>query len=261
MKFSGVQYSNGERLIENRYWLFFLIFMILANLVAVAFPDHARYYTSESNFYPNLGAVSLFVAVLFMLATIWQLWQTEIKSMPFKKVWYTGFMGVLVLAFGEETSWGQHFFEFEVPESIREINEQQEFNLHNLKYVHGLHPDKSQKTGLLRWFTAHRMFYSFLAVFLVVVPFMNFLFGFFSDLMRKVQMIMPSRWTGVVLIMSFLLARVFQYGYSHLHPEMYHTLAEVMEVHIEITLLSVAIVFYRNARRYNLNASVAESSY
>jgi hypothetical protein len=105
------------------------------------------------------------------------------------------------------------------------------------------------------------MFYSFLAGFLVVLPFMNFLFVFFSNLMHKIQMIMPSRWTGVVLILSFLLARLFQYGYSHVHPEMYHTLAELMEVHIEITLLSVAMVFYRNARRYNLNASVAESSY
>jgi hypothetical protein len=51
MKFSGVQFSNREKLIENRYWFFFIIFMILANLAAVAFPDHARYYTSESNLY------------------------------------------------------------------------------------------------------------------------------------------------------------------------------------------------------------------
>jgi hypothetical protein len=256
MRNSGAVISYKDQIFEYKYWFVLILYMTFANILAVSFPQEARHYTSESNFYQNLGAISLFVAVLFMLATIWQVWESEIRIMPYKKVWYAGFTGVLVLAFGEETSWGQHFFEFEVPESIREVNEQQEFNLHNLKYVHGLHPDKSQKTGLLRWLTAHRMFYSFLGAFLFIVPFMNYLFSFFRALMLKVQMIVPSRWTGVVLLTAFLLARVFQFSYATDNPEMYHTLAEVMEVHIEIILLAVAVVFYKNARKFNQETTV-----
>jgi hypothetical protein len=38
---------------------------------------------------------------------------------------------VLVVAFGEEISWGQHWFGFTPPEAIASSNLQEEFNLHN----------------------------------------------------------------------------------------------------------------------------------
>lgn len=246
--------QNNEKIFENRYWLAFIVYMILANFIAVSFPQQARYFTSESNFYQNVGAVALFVAILFLIATIWLGWKTELKALPFRKLWYTGFTGVLVLALGEEISWGQHLFKFEVPASIREINEQQEFNLHNLSYLHGLNSDKSQKSGLLRWVTAHRLFYSFLAVFLVVLPLMTFLSGFIKARMQKIQMIVPARWTGFVFICAVLLTRTFQLGFPDVHPEIYHTLAEVMEVHIELVLLTVAIIFYLNQMKFGERA-------
>ena len=40
---------------------------------------------------------------------------------------------------GEELSWGQRIFGFGTPEKFTEINEQQEFNLHNLSFEH-IHP-------------------------------------------------------------------------------------------------------------------------
>jgi lysylphosphatidylglycerol synthetase-like protein (DUF2156 family) len=38
---------------------------------------------------------------------------------------------LLVLAFGEEVSWGQHWFGFTPPEAVARTNLQEEFNLHN----------------------------------------------------------------------------------------------------------------------------------
>jgi len=38
---------------------------------------------------------------------------------------------ILLLAFGEEVSWGQHWFGFTPPEAIARTNLQEEFNLHN----------------------------------------------------------------------------------------------------------------------------------
>lgn len=240
-----------EKVFEFRYWFIFTLFMLGANIYAITWPAHARYLSSESNFYQNLGAIALFVASLVMVATIWQAWQIEIKKLPKRKIWYGGYTLLLILACGEETSWGQHFFEFEVPESMIKYNEQQELNIHNLKPLHGLNADNSQKTGLLRWFTAHRMFYLVLAGFLVFIPFMNYCFRFFKNLMFKLEMIIPPRWTGILLIMCFLLARTFQYLYEDQNEELYHTLTELMEVHIEITLMLVAFVFLRRARQFN----------
>ncbi|MDD8046815.1 MAG: hypothetical protein PHF14_10165 [Verrucomicrobiota bacterium] len=54
-----------------------------------------------------------------------------------------GFFGMLGLFFfvcaGEEISWGQRVFGFETPDAMLEVNEQEEFNLHNLSFEH-LHP-------------------------------------------------------------------------------------------------------------------------
>jgi hypothetical protein len=54
-------------------------------------------------------------------------------------IWYFIFMGIfLLVCAGEEISWGQRILGFETPQNIEVINEQKEFNLHNLemKYIH-----------------------------------------------------------------------------------------------------------------------------
>ncbi|MDD3604553.1 MAG: hypothetical protein PHD86_05145 [Kiritimatiellae bacterium] len=47
---------------------------------------------------------------------------------------------------GEEISWGQRIFGFGTPEAMVEVNEQNEFNLHNLSFEH-LHPK-----DIVSWF-------------------------------------------------------------------------------------------------------------
>ena len=45
-----------------------------------------------------------------------------------------GWAVVLFIAMGEEISWGQRILGFETPESISEINFQDEFNIHNISF-------------------------------------------------------------------------------------------------------------------------------
>lgn len=47
---------------------------------------------------------------------------------------------------GEEISWGQRVFGYETPEEVLEVNEQGEFNLHNLQFKY-LHP-----SDLVSWY-------------------------------------------------------------------------------------------------------------
>lgn len=54
------------------------------------------------------------------------------KSGFHEKLWLVFFVLFCLVAFGEETSWGQHIFGFNPPESVRLINQQNEFNFHNL---------------------------------------------------------------------------------------------------------------------------------
>lgn len=60
-----------------------------------------------------------------------------IKPLTYEPLFILTF-GILLLIVGlEEISWGQHFIGFETPESMKEINQQDEMNLHNLPGVHG----------------------------------------------------------------------------------------------------------------------------
>jgi hypothetical protein len=47
---------------------------------------------------------------------------------------------------GEEISWGQRVFGFETPEKVREINEQDEFNLHNISF------ENIRPSDLVSWY-------------------------------------------------------------------------------------------------------------
>jgi len=57
----------------------------------------------------------------------------------YTKVYFVGLALFYILCAGEEISWGQRVFGFDTPEYMSEVNEQDEFNLHNLKFEH-FHP-------------------------------------------------------------------------------------------------------------------------
>ena len=61
-------------------------------------------------------------------------------------------LGCFVL-FGEEISWGQRLIGFETPEAIREINYQDEVNLHNLDFLtpSGRSWREALRTGQFSW--------------------------------------------------------------------------------------------------------------
>lgn len=54
------------------------------------------------------------------------------------RLWRLGLALFFIICAGEEISWGQRVFGYGTPESMVEENEQDEFNLHNLKlsYIH-----------------------------------------------------------------------------------------------------------------------------
>jgi hypothetical protein len=60
-----------------------------------------------------------------------------------RRKWLLSFCLLCFLAFGEETSWGQHYFSYATPESIGRLNIQNEFNVHNtdLSALLGVSPE------------------------------------------------------------------------------------------------------------------------
>lgn len=89
----------------------------------------AWYVNDERGFGENL------TAVLFLLSAAAA--AVLARSQPVRAVGWlrTGFWLVAATAFliaGEEWSWGQHFFLWQTPDWVAEVNKQQETNLHNM---------------------------------------------------------------------------------------------------------------------------------
>lgn len=117
-----------------------IVYIALAIYIALAFASLAMgnnllaLTIPEDHYFELIGALSFLITSLlfvygFRLArqTLDKSWYSRIKQLVY--------LGLAVLFFfgaGEEISWGQRILGFETPESLSQVNRQEEFNLHNL---------------------------------------------------------------------------------------------------------------------------------
>lgn len=89
-------------------------------------PAHHR-FNVEDGFVENLTVVFWLLGAVYILATLDR-----------RKGWAPHLLlaaGMIFMA-GEEISWGQRLFSFATPADLNAINEQHEFNLHNIAGIH-----------------------------------------------------------------------------------------------------------------------------
>lgn len=89
-------------------------------------PAHHR-FNVEDGFVENLTVVFWLLGAVYILATL-----------HLRKGWGLHLLLATAMIFmaGEELSWGQRLFSFATPASLDAINEQHEFNLHNIAGIH-----------------------------------------------------------------------------------------------------------------------------
>lgn len=101
----------------------------------------------------------------------------------------------LFFGFGEEISWGQRFFGFDTPEELKTINDQSEFNLHNLKF------DGISINRLI----FGSVMYSAVIVYFLVFPYLYKYSLNFKKLIKKFHIPIPT-WTQTALyLFSFAI--------------------------------------------------------
>lgn len=106
-----------------------LALLLIQFVCRVAFDDfYVSYIRSELGLVQNMTVVALIVAIVN--AGVLFARRREVNNRLFGPFALVMCLGCIYFA-GEEASWGQHWFGFETPESIREGNDQGEFNLHN----------------------------------------------------------------------------------------------------------------------------------
>jgi hypothetical protein len=111
---------------------------------------------------------------------------------------------VMFVGFGEEISWGQRQLGIETPESIKELNVQGEFNLHNLELFNRRHKEGGKKTGLAMFLTIEVLFNLFWFTLCIAVPALNSKILFFKNLFGKTGFPIPPIWVGGLFLLTYV---------------------------------------------------------
>jgi hypothetical protein len=111
-------------------------FLLLYWAVYAVAPDfHGYYLRGEDRFAEWLTFMGFFVAFVVMARTL----RFRAKMSRFAFLYISGLTFFFFVCAGEEISWAQRIIGFDTPPTLGEINEQNEFNIHNLNFEH-IHP-------------------------------------------------------------------------------------------------------------------------
>lgn len=154
------------------------------------------------------GAIEMFGAACFFIVAAMQLWiffntrlERKNRIFPFlsRNVFVLGLAGMFFFAFGEEISWGQRLFGWETPEALRQSNQQEETNIHNLALFHG-------SESLLNM---SRLFNLFWLGFCVVLPILWCVSSLVNKLCSRVSLPVPPVWVAGLFLGCFISFRIY----------------------------------------------------
>jgi hypothetical protein len=95
-------------------------------------PELFRIVTEENGLYETLTSLMLVTATVYLLRAAAALRRRTPRHPWLSVAAPVGLGALFFVAAGEELSWGQHHLGFATPSSMREVNVQNEFNLHNV---------------------------------------------------------------------------------------------------------------------------------
>lgn len=217
------------------------VYILLAIYITLAFPVLAMGNSvvaamlPEDHYFENVGAFSLFVtSILFFYGFLRarKLLDKKWTSLA-KQLIYLGMALLFFFGAGEEISWGQRIFGFKTPDSLAQVNKQDELNLHNLTVMENS-----------KFFTADRLFDVFWFLFGVLVPVIALLSGAFKRFAS--QFIPIVHWgMSILFLYNYLWAKLakvfFKAAYTFDKISLTQAIQEVKESNYAVIFILVAL--------------------
>lgn len=152
----------------------------------------------EDGFFESLTVIFFLVAcVCFGIAFYRSMHRENRPNYPLlKRLSYLVLVSLFLFGAGEEISWGQRIFHIETPEALREINEQEEINVHNLEIF--------QNHSAI--FNTDRLFALFWGTLMVGIPLFAYMSPKLREWLDKLVPIFPW-WLGLLFIFNYLAAK------------------------------------------------------
>ena len=226
-----------------------LLYIFLAVYIALAFSSLAMGNSllaitiPEDHYFELIGAFAFFVTSLLFLycfrlarKTLDKTWASLLKQLV-----YLGLALLFLFGAGEEVSWGQRILGFQTPESLSQVNRQEEFNLHNLSAWEAS-----------RFFDPDRLFDLFWFLFAVFTPAVALVVPAFKKF--AAQFIPILFWgIGVLFLYNYLWAKLakllFSAAYTFERVPFGQAIQEVKESNYAIIFVLVGLYALWDLRR------------
>ena len=227
--------NKGNFIIKPVVYLVLLIYIPVTYTVLAMENKVIAALVPEDHFFEIIGASSLFVTSLLFLygfgvarKSLEKTWVSLIKQLV-----YLGLAFLLFFGAGEEISWGQRIFGFQTPQSLAQVNKQDELNLHNLSILENS-----------KFFTADRLFDAFWFLFAVFTPAIALLLPAFRRFAGKFIPIVY--WgIGLLFLYNYLWAKAAKllYGASYVFDNLSLTQAtqEIKESNYALVFILVGL--------------------
>jgi len=199
--------------------------------------------TREDGFFEYLSAILFFFSsVMFFLSFLKDKSGNDLFFFSTKKNLFFLFLSIIFLfGAGEEISWGQRLFGFETPNKIQTINEQMEFNIHNLNVFYGKSYKFLNRTNISSLLIFNRVFDLFWISFCILLPFSNKVFLSFSLFFKRINLPIPPTFLGALFLINAVFSQIVK---SSIPIEVYSEVAEIKEANFSLLFFLISIYFF-----------------
>jgi hypothetical protein len=132
-----------RRLTPASVWAALLLIVVSLYLALLVDDPAATWLMREEHPVEMLGALSLLAASVGCLVLWHRVRRDDVRWPRLRRLSLLALAALFFFGFGEEISWGERILGFAPPQSLADINRQDEANLHNLDLFSGsLNPDR-----------------------------------------------------------------------------------------------------------------------
>ena len=207
--------------------LLILLFFLCGILPAIwftVFDDLPSFWLQEDGLYESFAVLVCLFGSVISFVTFYYSGDKLIK----RNSWLLLFSIALLGLAGEEISWGQRIFDLEIPAEVLQSNFQNEFNLHNAKFI-------QTSNNLLSVILTQ-----LLVAYLIIFPLGLAIFPSINKFFRKIRIPVPSLLVAFIAL-SIKIANSICYKviYGNNYKSDFLHIGEAFESLLEICLVLV----------------------
>jgi hypothetical protein len=160
---------------------------------------------------------------------------------------------VMLFGAGEEISWGQRIFGYGTPETVKDLNVQGEFNLHNLEIFNQRQFTNQRRDGLKRLLEMGMMFKIFTFAYGILLPLATWHIKSIQNLVQQIRVPVPPVSIGVFFFFAWwgraIVVKLLKIPSTGEDPHEYWGLlgaaSEYYEFLSSAVVLSISLYFYK----------------